>query len=261
MNPFFFGASERPLFGFYQPPRTTRGRATGVVLCYPMGQEYMRAHRAFRQLAMLLTKAGFHVLRFDYFGTGDSAGASDEGTVTQWIEDARAAVDEVKAMAGVRRVVLVGSRLGATLAALAAAGRGDVDAVVLWDPVVDGAAHVVELVEGAGPALAGASTGPRPSETVGVLGFPLAPALRAELATVDLTGLQLSPATRVHIVVSEERADCRALTDALSPRCARATYQCVNTPCDWNEVDNYGSSLIPQAIIQAIVAHLGEEAS
>ena len=80
MNPFFFGSSERPLYGVHHPPRERGPRESGVVLCYPMGQEYMRSHRAFRQLANLLTRKGHHVFRFDYFATGDSSGASGEGT-------------------------------------------------------------------------------------------------------------------------------------------------------------------------------------
>ena len=59
MNPFFFGESERALFGLYHPPKSATVRELGVVLCYPMGQEYMRAHRAFRQLALILSNFEF----------------------------------------------------------------------------------------------------------------------------------------------------------------------------------------------------------
>ena len=113
MNPFFFGSSEERLLGVHHPPRGRVPREVGVLLCYPLGQEYMRAHRAFRQLAMLLARRGFHVLRFDWFGTGDSAGAGEEGSIARWLEDARTAIDELKDTAGVTRVSLVGLRLGA----------------------------------------------------------------------------------------------------------------------------------------------------
>ena len=66
----------------------------GAVLCAPWGQEYMRTHRALRQLATQLDRAGIHVFRFDYFGTGDSSGDSDAGTPLRWIEDIRSAADE-----------------------------------------------------------------------------------------------------------------------------------------------------------------------
>src|SRR5687768_16729988 len=115
MNPFYFGSSQRPLYGVYHPSKGRTARPVGVVLCYPLGQEYMRAHRAFRQLATLLTKNGFPVLRFDYAGTGDSAGDGSAGSVATWVEDIGAAIDELKDTAGVSRVSLVGLRAGGAL--------------------------------------------------------------------------------------------------------------------------------------------------
>ena len=68
-----------------------------------------------------LAAQGWHVLRFDYFGTGDSAGEFDEADLTGWEADIEQALDELLDMAGARKVALVGLRLGATLAARVAA--------------------------------------------------------------------------------------------------------------------------------------------
>ena len=83
MEPFYFGKSPRALFGVYHPPKAGMTRKTGVVLCYPMGHEYVYSHRAFLRLAMLLSSAGFHVLRFDFYGCGDSEGDCKEGKIRQ----------------------------------------------------------------------------------------------------------------------------------------------------------------------------------
>ena len=91
MNPFFFGSSEERLLGVHHPPRGRAPRERGILLCYPLGQEYMRAHRAFRQLGMLMARRGFHVLRFDWFGTGDSAGRVEDAKIERWVADARSA--------------------------------------------------------------------------------------------------------------------------------------------------------------------------
>ena len=138
MNPFFFGSRERALYGVYHPPRVQGGGRgpvgrEGVVLCYPFGVEYMRAHRAFRQLTTLLTRQGLHVLRFDYHGTGDSMGEGSEADLVGWTGDVATAIQELRDTAGLARVGLIGLRLGGALAARAAVGRDDVDRLVLWD--------------------------------------------------------------------------------------------------------------------------------
>lgn len=261
MNPFFFGSSQRPLFGVYHPPRSRTPRPTGIVLCYPFGQEYMRAHRAFRQLANLLAKAGFPVLRFDYFGTGDSGGEGEEAEVAQWIADIGAAVEELKDTAGVTKVSIVGLRLGATLAAMAAATRKDVDRIVLWDPVVEGAEYVEALLRNRHSPFSNvpahiANRVPRPDETIGTLGFPLTPALRSGLAGLDLGSITAPAAGRLTMIVSEERDEYVRLRTKLGERRVPSTFQHVASAGNWAEVDKYGAALLPQEIIQGIVTTL-----
>ena len=108
MNAFFFGRSERSLFGVYHPPQGKTDRKAGIVLCCPMGQEYMRSHRAFRQLANLLSRKGYHVLRFDWFGTGDSMGGSSEFSVRSCLDDLDVAIMELRDNAELEQVSLVG---------------------------------------------------------------------------------------------------------------------------------------------------------
>ena len=74
IEPFYFGTSSKPLFGCYHVPQSALRRDCGVLFCAPMGSEYVRFHRAYRQLADRLAKAGFPVLRFDFYGCGDSSG-------------------------------------------------------------------------------------------------------------------------------------------------------------------------------------------
>ncbi len=255
MNPLYFGTSQRPLFGVYHPPRSRTVRPVGIVLCYPMGQEYMRAHRAFRQLANLLSKAGFHVLRFDYSCTGDSGGDTEAADVARWVDDLGIAIDELKDTAGVTRVSLVGLRVGGAIAALSRESRLDVDRIVLWDPIVDGAAYVQSLLEAGGPsAHQAASRG----ETIGVQGFPLSAGLRAGLAGIDLHALPTKGTARLTVVVSEDRSEYGALRDRLTERKIPLAYRCIPSAGNWGEIDRWGSALLPQAIIQGIVATLSE---
>ena len=258
MNPIYFGTAPRSLFGVYHPPKAAQARATGVVLCYPFGQEYMRAHRAFRQMALLLTKAGFHVLRFDYFGTGDSSGETHEVSLAQWVADAGAAADELKETAEVKRIAFVGLRLGAAVAALAASSRDDVDQVVLWDPAVRGADYLAEILEERTDSVGNSRSSALSDGTAGVMGFPVTAALRSDLAAMDLASIGAPAGSGRLVVASHDRAEYRALGQLKVER-AQVRYELVPSEGNWNEVDDYGGALIPVFLIQAIVAHLSQE--
>ena len=260
MNPVYFGRAPHSLFGVYHAPLAARSRRVGVVLCYPFGQEYMRAHRAFRQLALLLSKAGFHVFRFDYYGTGDSAGDASEASLEQWIADAGAAADELKDTAEVSRIAFVGLRLGAAVAALAAARREDVDQVVLWDPAVRGVDYLAEITEARTDSVGNSRLTVRGDGSVGVVGFPITPALSAELRKLDLLGVP-APRDSKRIVVASHERD--AFTSLGHPRneCSAVQLAVVPSEGNWNEVDDYGGALIPVALIQSIVTHLAQEAA
>jgi len=263
MNTFYFGTSEKALYGVYHPPRG-EPRDEGVVLCAPMGQEYIRAHRAFRGLAALLAKKRFHVLRFDYYGTGDSAGDCSAGTFDQWVEDIGTAVEELRDTSGAGRISLVGLRMGATLAARACERRDDVDAIVLWDPIVEGPRYILELLEsnrrqpGFDPEAARRLLdGPEP---IGILGFPLTAAMRRDLRAVDLGAVPPLLVRRAYIVGSSDRPEYAAIGERLRGHGVQAEYRCIPGPGNWGFVDNNGSALLPQAIIQGIAETLGGEA-
>ncbi len=144
MIPLFFGDSKSPLFGMLHEPRAGQELGQGVLMCPPIGQEHVRSHWAFRQVAAALARAGYHVLRFEWYGVGDSAGTLDDASVERWVDDAKTAAQELKDAAGVRKVSMLGLRLGAPLAALAAPSVKP-QALVLWDAVVDGGRYLAEL--------------------------------------------------------------------------------------------------------------------
>ena len=252
MNPFFFGRSERPLFGLF-----TRGRSDGAVatagrailLCYPIGPEYLRAHRAFRQLNTLLNRGGSHVLRFDYSCTGDSGGAGTEATLDGWLDDVDWAIDELLDTAGTDSLDLVGLRWGAAFGALAARERDEVRRLILWDPVISGSEYFAEVLPG-----------PPPSGTVGIEGYPFSVELRAALEGIDLRS-QLSEGNPIptDILVSAERPSYRELHEALSGAGRPSRLDVVPSPGNWSEVDPFGDALIPQDIIRAVVDRLLEE--
>lgn len=267
MNPFFFGTSKKPLFGLYHPPHAgTPARQQGVVLCYPFGMEYMRCHRAFRQLALLLSKKGFHVLRFDYYGTGDSGGDGEEVSFQQWQSDIDMAVEELKDTAAVNSVTIIGLRLGAALALNYAKQNAQaVDRVVLWDPVVRGIDYMDEVLQSNNSDLEPVKTdqsiphGVMPSDTIGINGFPLTPLMADELAKIDLLSTATIEVKNVLSIFSHEREEFYKLGSVLSSNVENFTEKHIPSAGNWNEVDKFGGVLLPQEVIQNIVLWLTEE--
>jgi alpha-beta hydrolase superfamily lysophospholipase len=141
---FWFGPGERRAFGWYHLPHG-EARDLAVVLCPPLGHEMLCMHRAYRHLAEQLSSAGLPVLRFDYHGTGDSAGSDHDGNrLPEWLATIDQAIDLMCA-SGASRIALFGVRMGATLAAAAAMRRRDVAALALVAPCVSGGGYLREL--------------------------------------------------------------------------------------------------------------------
>lgn len=191
MSPFFLGTSKRRLFGVYHPPHASRGAERAVVLCASWGHEYIYAHRSMARLAATLAEAGFHVLRFDYFGTGDSGGDSTDVSLTGCREDIDTAIEELLDMSGAERVSLVGLRLGAALAAeVAAANSRRIDRLVLWDPVITGEEYVAALFEAESNMPISVAdlraSAAAPGGDHEICGFPLTEAQRREIEGIDI---------------------------------------------------------------------------
>jgi pimeloyl-ACP methyl ester carboxylesterase len=255
VEPRFFGPAERQLFGVYHPPMGRAAHPAGVLLCYPAPQEYMRCHWAFRKLATLLARAGFHVLRFDWFACGDSAGASDQGSLHQWRLDVATALDELRDVSGLRRASLVGFRLGAALALQAGVKVRD---LVLWEPVVSGRAHVAELMRQHELRFNHClHPPPLPEE---LMGQPFPRALRQELDALDL--LDARPAGRAERVVvlgAEERPEYAALVDALRAHDAFGSLAWRHVP-EPPQPEADDAFLLSTRALQAIAALLGGDA-
>jgi pimeloyl-ACP methyl ester carboxylesterase len=144
--PIVFPSRYGPLAGFHHVAASPVARGTSVVLCQPIGYDAMLTYRTYRHLAERLSALGFHVLRFDYHGTGNSSGRSDEpGRVEAWLGSIDAAIDELFSRTGIRQTALFGVRTGGLLAGAAADRREDVATLVLWAPGSSGRSYVREF--------------------------------------------------------------------------------------------------------------------
>jgi hypothetical protein len=259
MTPIHFGTREKKLFGIYCPAAAKPVRPTGVVICPPVGVEYVQTYRALRQVGLYLSKAGFHVLRFDYFGTGDSWGDTIEASFPQWLADVSVAMDELKDISGVSECSLVGLRLGASLAMLSSAQRHDVRDIVLWDPVVRGQDYIDNLrVMTAGHT---ESNGPRRSLGVESLaGFHYTDQLLSDLADLNLESIDQCGARKVDLVVSQERETYTRLQHCLTTKGIPSTYRYLAEAGEWYDVTHVHVSLLPGPVIRSLTEPLLESA-
>lgn len=147
MSQRFIGTPERQLLSVYHPSRGKKhDKVRAVLICAPVGQEYIRTHWSLRLLANQLARKGVHVLRFDYSGVGDSAGSIEQiASLDQWTEDIEFAIEELKQITGAETVMLLGQRFGASLAARVAKSRPDVNSLVCLEPVLDGFIYLEQL--------------------------------------------------------------------------------------------------------------------
>jgi pimeloyl-ACP methyl ester carboxylesterase len=219
MVPFFFGASQRRLFGAYDPTYAAKGSSRGAVLiCYPWSSEYLFSHRSLRQLASKLSQNGFETLRFDYFGTGDSGGNVADADFAGWENDIESAIQELSDLAGIKKVVLVGLRLGANLATSVAKRRSpEVSSIVLWDPIVSGKSYLRQsCVEQPRKSALFRSQSRTPSPKVSEFdGVPIAADLVSYLETLDLTDSVADIPVNTLIVLSSRLPWYAALQSAV----------------------------------------------
>lgn len=214
-TPVYFGPPERPLFGWlHRPPETTAD--VGLVICAPFGYEAVCTHRTLRHLAIGAALAGVATLRFDYDGDGDSAGSqSDPGRLASWVNSVREAVVELQRQTGVQRICLLGVRLGALLALLAADGLVEICACAAIAPVISGRAYLREL---RALSMARAQSTPPGTAEPGALevaGFVLTDETREALSGIDLAQLGATPLRSALILDRDDIAASGTLTQRL----------------------------------------------
>ena len=142
----YFPSGDHELFGWLHWPAVMSPAKVGLVICKPFGYEGLCVHRSVRTFAQNAAKHGVPSLRFDYQGCGDSADIDpDEDQITAWVEDILAAVTELRRRTGVEKVCLLGIRLGALLATLAAARSTRIEGLLLVAPVIRGKRYLREL--------------------------------------------------------------------------------------------------------------------
>ena len=271
MIPLRFGDPSRQLFGLHLAPTGGAIRNQGVLLCNPFGQEAIRCHRLFRVLGERLARDGYHVLRFDYYGTGDSDGDDIDADLDTWLDDVVRADEELLRLGGCSERSWFGLRFGATLAALASA-RAAVPPVrlVLWDPVVDGALYLEELSRSHAAGARTASTWVRQAQGpadalstrgggIELLGFPLNDGLVERMRSVSQASFAGVRARKISMLDSGTVAGLYPFSKSLGEMGIAVGVKPLETQILWTSDDAMNTAIVPAEALQAIAAALSEQ--
>jgi alpha-beta hydrolase superfamily lysophospholipase len=215
-RPVLVPAGERPIFAWHHSPPSDLRRGAAIVLCPPLGYEYMSVYRTWRRLAARLAAKGFDALRIEYDGTGNSSGdEEDPARVEAWLRSVSCGIAEARRLSGSSSVALIGLRVGAVLALQAAVMDRGVQRLVLWSPFGSGRAFVREL-----KAFARLSWQDQADEDVTAPGINAAGYMHSQetvdaLAAWSIEAVRTQPSPDVLIVERDDRPPDPALAARL----------------------------------------------
>ena len=254
---FFFGLPDRSLYGVYHPAAGNVKHHCGVLLSYPFGHEYIRSHRTYRHLAIKLSDAGFDVLRFDFYGCGDSSGDFEQARLGHWLEDITLALEQLKLRGNLNRLFMGGLRLGGTLASIAALERRDIDGLILWEPVISGEKYLEELLRAEDLYVrsmhrAFIKSYSKRASQVEVLGYPITSDMVADLKSVDLMKTLVVKSMNIFVLTNENSRNAQNYFKLLNKNHGQAVMEIIEEPKLWLE-EPY-KSVIPAKSIDSIVS-------
>jgi pimeloyl-ACP methyl ester carboxylesterase len=244
---FFFGSGNQRIFANYHPAAGVGGQVL-TVICPPLFSDYMRTHLVLRELAMALAERRQHVLRFDYRGTGDSFGDLGEVTVSDWLEDIALGVREGREISGSSVVRLLGVRAGALLACAAARALSDVQRLVLWDPISDGAGYLEVLRRIQAMTLQQhyyLSRAERREAMHEYAGYSISKRMLEEFRLLDTSAYSGVPKSKLHVVSTSSKTGFPV---------AGVTQDVAPFRCDWDTAA--GELIVFRPVLERLIACL-----
>ncbi|NMA42382.1 MAG: hypothetical protein GX946_03270 [Oligosphaeraceae bacterium] len=191
-------------FALYLPAQKKADCA--LLMAEPFGEEKRSCSRMLHRLAKKLQQENIAVLKFDFSGTGDSAGTAAIAEWRHWQEELDKALEFLQQQSQAKQLALLGLRAGALLAA-ELASRKNVDKLLLGEPILSGSELLVELEKrqkikeaiSGSPVSDPAEDSWRKGENVDFAGFEINPDFAAQLNQAELLAYlqKLNPATAV----------------------------------------------------------------
>lgn len=137
-QPVTFLSGGQQVVGMFHLPENA-SRCPAIVMFHGFTGSKHETRRLFVQVARALARSGIASLRFDFRGSGDSAGEFHEMSVSSLCADARASLAWVAARSEVdpARIGILGMSLGGMVASLLSHEYETIKTAVLWCPVTN----------------------------------------------------------------------------------------------------------------------------
>lgn len=246
MESQFIEKNKVKIYSVYHEPTISKFNDVGIVLNYPLGQEYMRCHKLYVNIANQLASYGFHVLRYDYEGTGDSDGDFSVLSMESCLEDLDRSVKELREAIGINKVLLVGARFGATLSMIYAK-KVPIDGLVMLSPIINGKKYLKEIEKDYKDWLKGSFTKEKYVDKIGmsIFGFQFTHHFLNEIKSIAFTKKDFHFELPVLVMANNEEAlDCTE----------NVTYKRLNNDKFWIKKETEESkSLVPIYEVNSII--------
>jgi len=131
-RPVIFSSAGLRLYAMLGAPERPEARRRGMILLHGWSGYRIGPHRMLVHMARRLMENGFHTLRFDHRGRGDSEGNGETVCLDEMIEDALAAIAFMKRETQPDDIALLGICSGSNVAIGAATLRPEIRELALW---------------------------------------------------------------------------------------------------------------------------------
>lgn len=141
---FVFPTPDGYLYGMVHEPGNGMTVKSNILICQPLGYEWSNAYLPVIRLGRSLARAGHRVFRFDYAGTGDSAGLLTERQAPDLSNDIRTLLSYIHDHYPAGPVAIIAFR-AAALFICPLLEEPSIGRVYLVDPVLEPGKYIKEI--------------------------------------------------------------------------------------------------------------------